>query len=90
MARLNKSVYAAAMIRVCVVHGKKSIECHSFPNERLSGAINYARIGSQSGAPRAVSLCGKRVRVYKHGKKVAGSVSMAGLRRLARSCRTLR
>lgn len=78
------------MIRVCVLRGKKSVECHSFPNTRLDGAISYARIASQTGGPRSVSVCGHRVRVYKHGEKVMGSAPMVELRRRARSCRSQR
>ena len=71
------------MIKVCAKRGK---ECWTFPNRDLPKAIAFARIGSQTGTERTVSLCGHRIRSYRKGKKVAGAKSMTDLRHLARGC----
>lgn len=71
------------MITVCAKRGK---ECWSFPNSKLGKAVAFARIGSQTGTERTVTLCGKRVRVYRKGKKVSGSADMPALRSRARGC----
>lgn len=71
------------MIKVCAKHGR---ECWTFQNREISKAIFFARIGSQTGTDRTVTLCDRRVRTYRKGKKTAGAKSMTALRHLARRC----
>ena len=79
------------MIKVCTLKGPRARggvgQCWAFPNARLKGALDFARIGSANGRVRRVTVCGRLVRVYSDGQKVAGAMSMANLRRRARSCR---
>lgn len=79
------------MIKVCSLKGRRSErgrgECWSFPNAKLDAALAFARIGSQHGLVRRVTVCGRFARTYSGGQKVRGNASMASLRKLARSCR---
>lgn len=77
------------MIKVCSLSRRalKNKECWSFPNDKLNNALAFARIGSQHGRVRRVTLCGRLVRVYSDGVKVSGSSSMTSLRKKARACR---
>lgn len=77
------------MIKVVTLkaRGKRVGEVWSFPNHELNRALDFARIGSQHGKPRKVLVCGKHVRTYSDGLKVAGRASIAEVRRRARSCR---
>lgn len=77
------------MIKVCSLANRtlRTKECWSFPNGKLSRALAFARIGSQHGRVRRVTLCGRLVRVYSDGVKVTGSIPMTSLRKRARACR---
>lgn len=77
------------MIKVCTLkRGARSVgECWSFPNAQLNDALAFARIGSQHGRPRRVTVCGRFARVYAGGLKGRGDKSIAHLRKLARACR---
>lgn len=72
------------MIVVCVV-GKKG-ECYRFANSKIDKALAFARIGSQHGRPRRVSVCGRLARVYSNGIKAKGGRHITELRSRARSC----
>lgn len=62
-------------------------KCWSFANKRLVAALAFARIGSQHGRVRRVTVCGRFARVYANGIKARGDLPMAELRRRARACR---
>lgn len=77
------------MIKVCSLANRtlRKKECWSFPNAKLANALAFARIGSQHGRVRRVTVCGRLVRVYSNGIKVSGSLPMTTLRKRARACR---
>lgn len=77
------------MIKVCTLKDRthRIGECYSFPNNQLKQALDFARIGSQHGRVRRVTVCGHVARVYSNGIKVAGSKPMPELRKRARGCR---
>lgn len=72
------------MIAVCA-RGVRG-ECFVFSNKKLDRALAFARIGSQTGGPRTVTICGELVRTYVRGKKVGGGKSVQKLRARARRC----
>lgn len=76
------------MIKVCSRKDRthRIGECWSFPNSQINEAIAFARIGSQYGRVRQVTICGHLARVYSNGLKVTGSRSMTELRKRARAC----
>lgn len=76
------------MIKVCSQKDRthRIAECYSFPNRDLKRALDFARIGSQKGRVRKVTICGHLARVYSNGLRVTGDRSMAQLRKRARSC----
>lgn len=78
------------MIKVCSRKGRYAErgagECWSFPNAKLNAALAFARIGSQHGRVRRVTVCGRFARTYSNGVKVAGAAPVAALRKLVRNC----
>lgn len=79
------------MIKVCTLKVRSARgeigECWSFPNAKLNAALAFARIGSQHGRPRRVTVCGRFARVYANGIKGRGDAPVTKLRHLARACR---
>lgn len=76
------------MIKVCSLEKRRAGagECWSFPNAKLDRALAFARIGSQHGRVRRVSVCGRFARLYSDGIKVGGSAHVSALRKLVRNC----
>ena len=78
------------MIIVCTLKGPTARRgvgrCWSFPNSKLNGALAFARIGSQRGRVRRVTICGRFARVYSDGQKVRGEAPISRLRKIARAC----